>query len=262
MANLLKTKRGKNLLNILYGLGASIVIVGAWAKILHLSWADLALTVGLLTEAAIFAVSAFDFPDSGYDWSLVYPELAGGMTDRKKGLKSASQQLDEMLDKAKIGPELIDSLKNGFASLNDNVKKMGDISEASVATKEFASTAKTTTGHLSTLGTAAANAVSSISSMATGDDVNKQYHVQVQSLVKNLSQLNANYELENQNTSEHLTAMNKFYGSMSNSMQAMMSAEEDAKKYQTEISKLSKNLASLNSVYGNMLAAMNPQARV
>ena len=71
---------------MVYGLGASVVILGALFKILH--WelplgsiklgGGTLLAIGLITEAIIFAISAFEPVDTGYDWSRVFPELEGG----------------------------------------------------------------------------------------------------------------------------------------------------------------------------------------
>ncbi|MFM7746905.1 MAG: gliding motility protein GldL, partial [Bacteroidota bacterium] len=74
----LQSKKGKVTLNYLYGWGASVVIIGALFKIRHLAFADFFLTLGLGTEALIFFVSGFEPPAEETDWSLVYPELAGG----------------------------------------------------------------------------------------------------------------------------------------------------------------------------------------
>ena len=264
MANFLKTKRGKNLLNMVYGFGASIVMIGAWAKLLHLPGANTALTIGLLTEAVIFAITAFDFPDPGYDWTLVHPELAGGqnLDSKKKKVRSASQQLDEMLAKAKMGPELIDSLQHGFSRLNDNVSHMADLSGATMATEEYAVNVKNAASTVGQLGDAAGRALEGMSGLAADGDLAQQYHVQVQSLVKNLSALNANYELEQETAAGHLSAMNKFYDNLSASAGALSASVDDANKYKDEIGKLQRNLTALNAVYGNMLTAMNPKVNV
>jgi gliding motility-associated protein GldL len=74
--NFLTTYRGKQILGIVYGGGAAVVIIGAWAKILHLPIANTMLTVGLLTEAVIFIISCFEPPHRDPDWSRFYPELA------------------------------------------------------------------------------------------------------------------------------------------------------------------------------------------
>src|SRR5687767_8969713 len=122
----LHTRKGKIVMNFIYGIGAAVVIVGAWAKILHLPIANTMITVGLLTEAFIFCISAFEPPHEDVDWSLVYPELAGmpgegghGKGGGKIGSGDAvSQELDKLLSDAKIGPELIESLGDGMRKLS------------------------------------------------------------------------------------------------------------------------------------------------
>ncbi len=253
----LKSKAGKNIMSFVYGFGAAVVIVGAWGKILHLSWANIALTAGLLTEALIFVISAFDFPEEDVDWTIVYPELAGADTKGKKdGGKSATQQLDEMMSKAKIGPELIDSLGKGFQNLNENVSRMANLSDASIATNEYSKNVKDAAVAASSFSKAASTAAEAVSGMSLSSEEAKKYHEQVQSLVKNLSQINAVYELELQDSNNHLKTMNKFYGTIAESLQSLAEATEDSRKYKEEMSKLSKNLSSLNSIYGNMLTAM------
>ena len=80
-----ESKKFKTTMNFVYGIGAAVVIVGALFKILHLKGADLMLSVGLLTEAGIFVISAFEPVHMDPDWSLVYPELAGGsLRDKDK----------------------------------------------------------------------------------------------------------------------------------------------------------------------------------
>ncbi len=156
MANFLATKKGKRLMGMIYGIGAAIVIVGALFKILHWPFANEMLIVGLLTEAAIFFISAFDKPHEEPDWTLVYPELAGldesGHTIDKKpkgGIQDAvSQQLDKMLEEAKVGPELIESLGNSLKALGDNTSKLADITDASVATNEYVSNIKKASGNI------------------------------------------------------------------------------------------------------------------
>jgi len=46
--------------NMLYGIGAAIVILGALFKIQHWEGGSLLLTIGMITEAVVFAYSAFD----------------------------------------------------------------------------------------------------------------------------------------------------------------------------------------------------------
>ena len=75
-------------------------------------------------------------------------------------------------------------------------------------------------------------------------------------MTKNLGSLNTIYELELQDTNNHLKAMNKFYSNLAEASQAMSGSVEDAKAAQTQIANLAKNLGSLNQIYGNMINAM------
>ena len=130
---LFETKKGKTIMGLLYGLGAAVVIVGALFKIMHWPGAGPMLVVGLSTEALIFAVSAFEPQHMPLDWTLAYPELAG--MDDEHGHKkvdngSPVEQLDNMLEDAKIDSELIESLGTGLRSLSTNASKLSEISDA------------------------------------------------------------------------------------------------------------------------------------
>jgi gliding motility-associated protein GldL len=260
MANFLTTKKGKVFLGYLYGWGASIVIIGAWGKILHLSWADLALTVGLLTEALIFFVSAFEPVHEEIDWSIVYPELGDkSLADSKKKRSgmTPTQQLDAEMEKAKIGPELIKNLGTSFEALNKNVSKMADLSDAAVVTEQYAVNVKQAASSVGIFGKAAHDASEAISQMSVASKDSKAYHDQIQVLVKNLGQVNSMYELELKESGNHLKMLNDFYANVGKSMKSLEEAVEDSKKYKEEMARLSKNLSSLNAIYGNMLTAMS-----
>lgn len=57
-------------------LGASAVIIGALFKIMHFPGAGIILTIGMLVEAFIFFLSAFEPALEHYDWSRVFPALS------------------------------------------------------------------------------------------------------------------------------------------------------------------------------------------
>src|SRR5437899_2049123 len=118
------SKGWKKFMAKLYGFGASVVIIGALFKIQHWPGAGIMLTVGLGTEAVIFFFSAFEPIHEDIDWSLVYPELAGlhGGEEETKAIEddsSVTESLDKMLEDAKIGPDLIQSLGDGMRNLSD-----------------------------------------------------------------------------------------------------------------------------------------------
>ncbi|HBF87473.1 MAG TPA: gliding motility protein GldL [Bacteroidales bacterium] len=93
-------------------------------------------------------------------------------------------------------------------------------------------------------------------------ETNKSYTEQLEFMTKNLSALNAVYELQLQGTNEQLKASEQLYSGVNEMMANLKSSVEDTKRYKEEVSKLGQNLAALNTVYGNMLAAMNVGQRM
>lgn len=255
----LTTLRARTILNYIYSFGASIVILGALFKIQHWNGATPMLIVGMGMEVFVFAVFGFE-PQQAihaeYEWERVYPELADEGPLPKKGEKPLTQQLDKMLSDAKVGPDLINSLGKGFTTLGQSVAKLNDLTDATVAANDFSKNAKNAAGQINTFAQAAATATTAVNTIGAGAEHTKKYHEQVQGMVKNLSQLNAIYELELQDSNNHLKAMNKFFGNLNNAAQALSETATDATKYRDNLSQLNKNLTSLNAVYGNMLTAM------
>jgi gliding motility-associated protein GldL len=245
-----------------YGIGASIVIVGAMFKIMHWKGADTMLIVGLSTEALIFALSAFQPPAHEPDWTRVYPELAddykGNLPERKQkeNGNGLTAKLDDMLANAKVGPELINSLGQGLRGLTDTTAKLSNLTDATVATSEYAKNVRSASASITDLNKSYATTISAMAEMANATKDAKAYHEQVQNVTKNLGALNAVYELEYQDANKHLKTMNSFYSSLSSAMQNMTDASKDTEQFKGELSKLTTNLTSLNRVYGSMLTAM------
>jgi gliding motility-associated protein GldL len=247
-----------------YGIGASVVIIGALFKILHWPGADIMLIVGLGTEAIIFFLSAFEPKHNDPDWSRVYPELAedwdgepnGRLAVKDNGNGSITKKLDHMLESNKIGPELIQSLGQGMQQLAVNAKQMSNLSNAAVATEEYATNVRGASKSLVEMNKSYGATVEAMSAMASASKDAKEYHNQVQHVTKNLGALNAVYEMELQDANSHVKAMNKFYASISSAMDNMAQASKESEQFKKELSSLTSNLSSLNNVYGSMLTAM------
>ena len=237
------------LVNIVVCVGAAVVIFGAWAKILHKSFADIMLTVGLLTEAAIFLIYAIlPPPDQGAPSAPVLVEADKG--------NPALKSMEKMLVEADITPANLSKLSSGFQKLETTVSGMSEIGDIVSATGDYTQKTKAATVALDTVTTAYKSVANSLSSFNDASDSTKQFHDQVQVLTKNLSSLNTIYELELQESNNHLKALNQFYGKLTETSAAMVGSVDDAKKAQEQIGILAKNLSSLNNVYGNMLTAM------
>lgn len=216
-----QSKSSKKLFTMAYGLGASIVIIGALFKLTH--WelgpinGTLLLAIGLITEAIIFAISAFEPVDGDLDWTLVYPELAEGtaVTSRKNQaleIKEAegqlSKKLDDMLKEAKIDSSLMSSLGDSIRNFEGAAKGIAPTAEALTSTKKYSEE----------LSLAAAQM----------ESLNSLYKVQLESANR---QASIQEEVAN-----------------------------NAGRLKDEMRSLTTNLSSLNSVYGGMLTAMNKTA--
>jgi gliding motility-associated protein GldL len=255
-----KAKKGNflfdRLMPMVYGIGASIVIVGAMFKIMHWDGADTMLIVGLSTEAVIFFLSAFQPQSHEVDWARVYPQLADDNYELKANNTGLTAKLDDMLADANVTPEAIGNLGMGLNRLSQTAGQMSDLTDATVATKEYATKVRTAAGSLEKINGAYAETVDAMKQM-TGASANaKEYHLQVQNMTKNLGALNAVYEMELQDANNHLKSLNKFYGSLSSAMENLTDASRDTEQFKAEVAGLTKNLHALNNVYGNMLNAM------
>ena len=201
------SKSTKKLFNMAYGLGASIVIIGALFKILHWEIGPLnggiLLAVGLITEALIFAVSAFEPVEDDLDWSLVYPELAGqmGKDNNKDGSPDAegilSKKLDEMLKGAQIDVELMGSLSESIRSFEETAKHMVPTTNAINSTKKYGEEMALAAAQMESLNSLYKVQVESSSRQAEMNDQvaenTEQLKNQMESLTTNLSSLNGVY---------------------------------------------------------------------
>jgi len=251
----------------IYGIGASIVIVGALFKIEHWAGADTMLIAGLLTEAVIFFLSAFQPQAHEHDWSLVYPELNEGYdpSTGNKGLdsnaKGLTMKLDDMLKNANVTPEALTSLGQGLNRLSTTTAQMSQLGEATNVTDEYTKKVRSAADSLDKINIAYGNTVEAITAMSNATSDAKEYHMQVQNVTKNLGALNAVYEMELQDANTHLKSMNQFYGTLSQAMNNMTQAGKDTEQFQKQVADLTGNLTSLNRVYGNMLNAMRAPAQ-
>jgi gliding motility-associated protein GldL len=143
MANARTTKK---ITAMVYGLGASVVILGALFKIMHWPFGNAMLIAGLITEALVFAYSAFEPVDDDLDWALVYPELAGGpATQREKELLEEnndseailSKKLDEMLKDAKIDASLMNSLGESIRNFEGAAKSISPTVDAMASQRKY-----------------------------------------------------------------------------------------------------------------------------
>lgn len=249
----------------IYSAGAAVVILGALFKIQHWDGGGPMLTAGLGTEVLIFLLYALQTltqsVDKEPDWTRVYPELADdysgpAVTRSAAPSSNITAKLDNMLDNAKLTPDVFDSLGKGFRNLSETVGKISDLTDATVATNDYAKNVKTASTAINDMNKSYGVAINAMTSMADATKDAQSYRDQFQQITKNMGALNAVYELELQDTTKHLKAMNAFYGNLTAAMENMADATKESQVFKNEMSRLTNNISSLNSIYGNMLTAM------
>lgn len=227
-------KRGyKNFMAKLYGIGASVVLVGALFKLTHMplfGWtgaANFMLTLGLLTEAVIFFFSAFEPPHVEPDWSLVFPEFAyayhGVETDPSKrttlnGKNNSSDNFNQILESANLDQEALKKFGAGINKLGETASQLADLSGAVAATNEYTKVMRKATDSVAAL------------------------EVQLQ-------------------TAESVAETNKkFNATMAQYIEKVNASATTQEALNHQMTDLSKRMTAMNTVYGNMLSAMNYKA--
>ena len=202
----------KKTMNFAYGMGAAVVIIGALFKLMHWPGASAMLIIGLGTEALIFGLSAFDPVDKELDWSLVYPELAGGEAKPKLAKKEdateaqglLSQKLDAMLKEAKIDGELMSSLGNSIKNFESAAKGIAPTVDSIASTKKYSEEL-----------TLAAAQMESLNSL---------YKIQLESASRNaqinneVAENNLKLKDQMQSLTSNLSSLNNVYGGMLSAM--------------------------------------------
>jgi gliding motility-associated protein GldL len=282
--NFVKSKKYKLFMSKLYGWGASVVIIGALFKINHYPGADYMLIIGLGTESIIFFFSAFEPPHVEPDWSLVYPQLAGMYHDADIDVnfalasgESVTQELDKMLEQAKIGPELITSLGDGMRNLVDTTSKLGKMSDAAVTNDQFVNSVKQATEGASKLGdsykkTATVLEQSVVTSQEQLEHMQSAAisaaglsgaYAEVASTIKD--EIKANKDLTS-NLSAASASANSFVQKynestelLSKAASTLSSSAVENENYNKQMQRVSSNLSALNALYELHLQGSNEQ---
>ena len=214
-------------LNFVYSFGASIVILGALFKLNHRHIGPLTGTVvlalGLITEAIIFLIFAFDVPkeESNYAWENVYPELLDAdATAKPRKVASVdstelditlSEKLDKMLEDAKLDVSLFERLKSGIDKFSASVDQINSTVDVSAATTK--------------------------------------YNDQLTLAASHLESMNALYSLQLEHGKQQAEYSKKY-------VEDIQKSAAQSEKFNEELTGLTSNLNNLNRVYGGMLSAM------
>ena len=275
--NLVRSKGYKNFMSKLYGWGAAVVIIGALFKINHWPGGTIMLIIGMGTETVIFFLSAFEPPHVEFDWTLVYPQLAGmedseslsnitsgddvdSLVSVPESSDPLTARIDKMLEDANITPELIERLGSGMNNLAESAQAMNGMAQAAASTDKFVNSLDGASDAVNNLrqATEAVNTLTTIyqetaQALTSGD---ASYADEMKKLAGSLASVNAMYEMQLQTSTSQLESTKEIEERIHNMMVNFADSAEGVLKYKDQVDALTRKVAELNNVYGNMLAAM------
>ncbi len=195
----------KQAYNLAYGLGASIVIVGALFKLTHWEFGPFngsnLLAIGLLTEAFIFALAAFEpvqEDSQAWDWSKVFPELTGKGESGTNANGMLSKKLDALLEEAKIDSDLMDNLAKSIKSFEAAAEGIAPTADSIRATQKYSQELNKAASQMESLNQLYQNQLDSAQLQANVQSTVAQnaeaLQKQMEQLSKNLTTLNEVYE--------------------------------------------------------------------
>lgn len=292
----LSSEKGKRVLNFCYSWGASVVIIGALFKLLHLPYANQILFVAMITEAAVFFISAFERPNDEYHWEDVFPvlksknpldrpdfskgseanggngiQVGGVVMNMGNDMSSNTSAVSGAAAAASLGlnvteedtRNLSDSIKK-LSSAAEQISKMAELTEATQKYLEQLSSMSEqmekfsqVTNSLTSASDTLLNAYQHISDNSDGISQNsKGYVQQMEALNQNISGLNAVYEAQLRSISMQIENIEQINAGLSRIKDMYNGSVVDSSVFRSETEKMTQQLAQLNQVYSRLLQAM------
>lgn len=280
----------KRWVGVCYSLGAAVVIIGALGKIMHTSWANVMLPVGMGVEALLFAIGCFDKPHPTFHWHEVFPQLLGHDANPELLEELKSRPRPTLLCGGAPAPTPVPSpnpnvpglsatdmaaLKTGIENMVKTASQITELSKvatasgelteklnaASKATDQFVAAGQVMAANSKNFGDVYASVATDMQRVAQGT---QEYEAQVAAIAKQLSSLNAVYELQvktvqaqvdnAKGSAQQLELLNE---SMTKMNAVVGEALKSQEAYEAGAKKLASQVADLNKVYGNMLNALS-----
>lgn len=292
----LSSEKGKRVLNFCYSWGASVVIIGALFKLLHLPYANQILFVAMITEAAVFFISAFERPNDEYHWEDVFPvlksknpldrpdfskgseanggngiQVGGVVMNMGNDMSSNASAVSGAAAAASLGlnvteedtRNLSDSIKK-LSGAAEQISKMAELTEATQKYLEQLSSMSEqmekfsqVTNSLTSASDTLLNAYQHISDNSDGISQNsKGYVQQMEALNQNISGLNAVYEAQLRSISMQIENIEQINAGLSRIKDMYNGSVVDSSVFRSETKKMTQQLAQLNQVYSRLLQAM------
>lgn len=264
LGEVFKTKRWKTFMGYVYGWGASVVMVGALFKLEHWQYSGLLLTIGLLTEAFIFFLSAFEPPLEMPEWSKVYPELREDyeLIDIDKFKGKNKKGLDQLFSSSELTPDLLDKVGKGLNELSNTARGISDISSATLATDMYVKNLGSASKSMSTFSEINQKANESIEK-SVGTLINsysgfaEQLSSSGKTALSNLENSSKEFSAKLAETSNKLTG--SFDQTTSSIKNGLSKIGESSNEYSNSLETLNKNVKALNKSFETQLEGAKSQ---
>lgn len=279
LISFMQTDAGKNFANKCYGFGASVVIIGALFKIQHFPGAGWLLSIGMGTEAFLFAMSGLEKPHKDYEWEKVFPHFVeDNVPPITSGGGGAATTQTTAVGEVLLGEEQVKRLNESIKNLSNTATQLTSISKASGVTDVYVQNIQAASDAAGVFAKSQSELASSTNTIVQSykqaeDEIgmvaeqSKAYAAHVNTINKNLSSLNAVYELQLKSVQagnnelsaqiEHQKALSTNVEQLNASLGASL---KDSEEYKIQVAKLARQVSDLNNVYGNMLNALNTKA--
>ena len=277
----LSSDKGKRALNFCYSWGASVVILGAMFKILHLPYGNQMLAVGMITEFFVFFIFGFEKPNADYRWEDVFPVLKSkNPLDRPYFSQTPGSSViypegnmggGELVSgnpQTGMGGAVIGggggrasiNIQGGGADISSGAQRLLDaadqiakIPELADATQKYLEQLSKVSADLERFSTV----TDSLSNVSNGLNRNSQNYVQqMETLNRNVAGLNTIYELQLKSISSQISSIEHINAGLNRIKDLYEGSIVDSSVFRSETEKMAQQLAQLNMVYSRLLQAM------
>jgi gliding motility-associated protein GldL len=271
--NFLESKLIKRAIAVAYGLGASVVILGALFKLMHWPGAGTMLVTGMSVEALIFAISVFEALPKEYHWDAVFPELSENydfntlQSQQRPQVGSGNVNFDLSIDETTTN-----ELKENIQKFSNSMNQMSGLSNLVSAASDLAGKMSYTSGSIVAIGESAnmlsdscnkgAQVIHQLNeqSRAGLEQIHSSYEYyrgQLATLGRTMGALNSSYELyllESKKVQNDYSALHNEIQQLAGNINISIS---ETQKLGAQMASLNNNVENLNSIYGSMLTAVN-----
>ena len=258
----LSSENGKRTLNFVYSWGASIVIIGALFKILHLQYGNEILTVAMIVEAIVFFVSGFERPANEYHWEEVFPVLKSkNPLDRPDFSSGGAGNGEGQVIIGSSGGHLgggtivlgdLSGAQSGGGTLTGNARAAAQNAELGMAAMGL-NVSEEDTKNLANSIQKLGDAAEQISRMADLTDATKTYIEQISSVTANLERFNV-----------VTNSLSEVSDSLVHSCEMIAGSKNEHSEKQTigyvqQMEQLNQSLSGLNEFYSVHLSGLRSQ---